>query len=295
MKVAIALAAAALVLTACSGDSNQALGLAGDDKNSVAAAETKASAEPSTGPEPQESLQANSADPAADAAVENSEELLETDDVETSENAPPGLEISQNPSYLPWHDPNNDGWRLTVELCERALDKNPEGIDWSFRRHCEWVSMARWVTPRDTCRRLDDADFPWDTRVEEICGPKTPRLNGCAIKSKTSCVNANLSGAQLNNAPLRESNLSGANLRGANLSGASLVNSDLRGADLTGADLSNAQMFGVNLLGATLSGVRISQTDFSSAVWTDGRRCNAPSPRGTCLHTQVIDLARGLR
>ncbi len=148
---------------------------------------------------------------------------------------------------------------------------------------------------RDICRRLDLSDYTWDSQIEAICGPQLPRVNGCVISEETACVGADLSGAQLNNARLRRSNLSRANLSGAQLSRASLANADLSGADLTGADLSNAQLYGANLTGATLRGAKISGTSFGNVIWTDGRQCSPLSSAGTCLITQVIDLARDLR
>ena len=95
-----------------------------------------------------------------------------------------------------------------------------------------------------------------------------------------TCVECNLSGAELNRL-----DLSGADLRGADLSNATffladLSNADLRGAvmrgtqlggaDLAGADLRQADLRGVRIAGAYLVGARIDGT-FSDVSVTDDK------------------------
>lgn len=280
MKLSILIVSAALMLTACSGTSEEALGLAGDEVSpSTSQSPTPAPGESeSPSPAPLETLE----------TVEPDLNVEANENIQVAEDTSPELEVSQ------FRFPGEGDEKASRELCQLLETRRSQGIDQSILRDC-----FRGYYPRNSvkeiCSRLDLSDYTWDNQIEAICGPKLQRVNGCVIREGTSCVGADLSASQLNNARLRGSNFSRANLSGAQLSRADMANSDLRGADLTGADLSNAQMYGSNLTGATLRGINISGTDFSAVVWTDGRRCNAPSPRGTCLITQVIDLARDLR
>ena len=95
-----------------------------------------------------------------------------------------------------------------------------------------------------------------------------------------SCVDCNLTGADLNRL-----NLSGADLRGAdlsnatfyladlsdaNLSGAILQGTQFGGADLAGADLRNADLRGVKLSGAYLVGCKFDGSFTEVAVSDTG-------------------------
>ena len=64
-------------------------------------------------------------------------------------------------------------------------------------------------------------------------GPASAKtINGCVIKAKTKCVNADLRGANLRGANLRDADLTGANLNGTNL----------KYSDVTSATLRNTKM-----------------------------------------------------
>lgn len=113
---------------------------------------------------------------------------------------------------------------------------------------------------------------------EKIVNEKPPRptpwiINGCEIKPKTVCPNADLRFADL-----AQANLSGANLRGAKLSradlrGANLIRADLSGADLEAADmrislLKYTKFIGANLRSANLEFAKAMQADMSYADLT---------------------------
>lgn len=113
---------------------------------------------------------------------------------------------------------------------------------------------------------------------KKIINEKPPRptpwiINGCEIKPKTVCPNADLRFADL-----AQANLSGADLRGAKLSradlrGANLIKADLSGADLEAADmrislLKYTKFFGANLRSANLEFSRAMQADMSYADLT---------------------------
>ena len=130
-------------------------------------------------------------------------------------------------------------------------------------------------------------------------------INGCVIKAKTKCVNANLKGADLTGANLTGVNLTGAslynailvdaNLTNANLDGANLdgvqswgtdgtpilpsgwtsvlgylvgPNANLVNATLTGADLTNVNLSGADLTGANVVGVDFTNVNFANANLT---------------------------
>jgi len=85
------------------------------------------------------------------------------------------------------------------------------------------------------------------------------------LKALNSCLECNLSGADLTNADLAKADLSDSNLSGANLTGANLSAADLSYADLSYADLKNA-----DFSGATLKNIKIQYTIF----------CNTKTPWG---------------
>lgn len=272
MKVMLLIASAALVLTACSATPDQPLGLA------------EASEELSATPSPD-------TDAVAAQTLTSESSVVESEDIEAGADTEPDLEVSE---YRREWESNR---RRLEQLCQIVVDRRPEGIAESLLRDCERARHGRF--PEDglqaSCGRLAESDFPWDSQIEALCGPKLTRVNGCTIKPETSCVSSDLSGAQLNRAALRGANLSGANLEGADLAGADLAYSNLRNVDLTGANLSNVQLHGADLTGATLTRVNTSGVDFTTTIWPDGRRCSATSPRGSCLVYSVTDLARELR
>ena len=99
-------------------------------------------------------------------------------------------------------------------------------------------------------------------------GPET--VNGCVIEPSTSCVNVDLSGADLEDADLSRATLTGTNLEGANLSGANLTEADLSGAQIVDADLSDADLTSANLTNATISGTNLDGATLCGTSRTDG-------------------------
>lgn len=95
-------------------------------------------------------------------------------------------------------------------------------------------------------------------------------IGNCVITRVGNSGKVNCPGADMRGGNLRGINLTGANLRGANLAGAqfpsSATDADLSGANLTGAKVDYTAFYG---------------TDFSGAIWIDGRVC-ADGSRGTC-------------
>lgn len=85
------------------------------------------------------------------------------------------------------------------------------------------------------------------------------KKNIIVLTETKSCLNCDLSGANLNRLDLSGANLSGANLSRSSmaltdLSGANLQNTDLRGAVFTGADLADTDMRGADLTGTSFAG-----------------------------------------
>lgn len=133
--------------------------------------------------------------------------------------------------------------------------------------------------------------------IQAVGGASTRPIRGCAIKPRTTCVNANLQGANLANVNLRGANLQGANLSGANLSGANLaganlsranlqganleayganaVSTNLQGANLNRANLSSAQLLGANMTGANLSFANVRGADFTSVQFRNANLTKA--------------------
>jgi len=121
-----------------------------------------------------------------------------------------------------------------------------------------------------------------------ICEAKTLGVvNGCDIRNKTNCENADLSGQNLEQASLQQAKLAGANLEKANLMYANLSGADLRQANLRGADLTQANISMTNFSGADLSGAflkgsyqaatQFKDADLSGATWLDSRICGEGS------------------
>lgn len=90
-------------------------------------------------------------------------------------------------------------------------------------------------------------------------GAAVGSVGACVIKQGTSCVGADLHGADLTNAFLLGADLRHANLTGANLSGANLEK-----ANLVGANLNGAKLVGARANGANLSSVLIQHADLSN-------------------------------
>ena len=65
--------------------------------------------------------------------------------------------------------------------------------------------------------------------------------------------------------------------RNCDLRKASFVNQDLSQIDLRGADLSYADFRGASLYKANLFGAIFDHTDFTGAVWVDGKVCQPGS------------------
>ena len=94
-------------------------------------------------------------------------------------------------------------------------------------------------------------------------------VNGCVIKAKTKCVNANLRGANLKGANLTNARLKGANLTKATLN--KVISGGIKGepddsSDQAGGEFHNGYLVtdGVNLKGADLSGLDASDFNFSN-------------------------------
>ena len=97
-------------------------------------------------------------------------------------------------------------------------------------------------------------------------GPASAKtINGCVIKAKTKCVNADLRGANLKGANLKGANLKGANLKGANLKGANLKGANFESANLTGAKMTNADLRGADVEYAVLDDVNFDGADLTGA------------------------------
>lgn len=115
-------------------------------------------------------------------------------------------------------------------------------------------------------------------------------IDGCKIKPNTSCVGANLSGADLRNAELNGSNLqrvylagadlSGVDLRSSNLTGAVITNADVRGGDLSKTNLDNVNLTGSDLTDAYLRGALTNTNLLAGTV-----RCRTTRPDGTIDNT----------
>jgi uncharacterized protein YjbI with pentapeptide repeats len=97
----------------------------------------------------------------------------------------------------------------------------------------------------------------------------SPRVkeNMAILTSTNSCVECDLSDANLNRVDLNGANLEGADLSGAqlflaNLAGANLRNTKLKGANFGGADLAGADLRGAELDEAKLSGAYLVGTIF---------------------------------
>ena len=113
---------------------------------------------------------------------------------------------------------------------------------------------------------------------DKIINKKPPRptpwvINGCEIKPKTVCPNADLRFADLSQANLSGADLRGAKLTRADLRGANLIRADLSGADLEAADmrislLKHTKFIGANLRSANFEFARAMQADMSYADLT---------------------------
>ena len=143
-------------------------------------------------------------------------------------------------------------------------------------------------------------------------------INGCVIKAKTECKNANLEGAKLNkaklkgaklqNAQLSKAKLKGANLKGANLKGADLTGANLTKANLTKANLSanltranltranltkarlsEAGLEGANLTKANLSGANLSGADLTKANLTGANLSGADLTKANLTNTNLTN------
>lgn len=90
-------------------------------------------------------------------------------------------------------------------------------------------------------------------------------VGSCVIKQATSCVGADLHGADLTNANLTGADLRHANLTGANLSGANLEKTNLSGPNLQGAKLVGVRADKVNLSSVLMQNADLSQGRFELA------------------------------
>jgi uncharacterized protein YjbI with pentapeptide repeats len=83
------------------------------------------------------------------------------------------------------------------------------------------------------------------------------------LRRTGSCLECDLSSADLPDALL-----SNTDLRGANLTGANLIRADLRGANLSSANLSGASLINANLAGANLTNSNLTVTALIKANLT---------------------------
>ena len=91
-----------------------------------------------------------------------------------------------------------------------------------------------------------------------------------------SCVNCDLSGADLN-----RMNLSGADLRDSNLTNTTFFLADLSGANLSGADLNGSQFGGADLAEADLRGADLRGAEMSGAYLRGALLDDSPSDATT--------------
>lgn len=112
-----------------------------------------------------------------------------------------------------------------------------------------------------------------------------PRVvNGCAIRTKTSCPGARLAGANLRGVNMSTANLKGANLRGADLRKATFSGASMQGVDFTGANIQDANLTNARLINTKVpSG---SSSLVSGAVWS-----NTTCPTGNVATGTACNLA----
>ena len=134
---------------------------------------------------------------------------------------------------------------------------------------------ARFIDTRLENVNLEGADlsraYMIDTWCEDgsvgECIPEGSFRRNLLAGARSDCPGCCLSG----------SDLSGRNLTGAELRGAALQGADLQGADLTGADLREVNLRFANLTDAMLQDADLDGARLGSAIWIDGRECEAPS------------------
>ncbi len=115
-------------------------------------------------------------------------------------------------------------------------------------------------------RKLQAENIKMDNLMASNAIFKQASLSGASLK------NANLIYVHFEEADLSYADLTGATLKGANLQGADLGNAIMDNADLRYCNFSGANMGGASLVGAQLD----------SAVWFNGRPCQAGSV-GKCV------------
>ena len=98
-----------------------------------------------------------------------------------------------------------------------------------------------------------------------------------ASMQSTDLSGANFYGSNFNNAQLSYADLGGAHLRLVDFTLANLKGASLRNADITQANFSQADLSYVDLTGAIIDQADFSQAKLDSAIWVDGKKCQAGS------------------
>jgi hypothetical protein len=101
-------------------------------------------------------------------------------------------------------------------------------------------------------------------------------LSGATFNS-INLQGANLFGSKFSKADLSYADLSNSNLSFTDFQQAQLKGANLRAADLSKANLSNADLSYADLQNAKLVDTVYTHTNFSHAIWVDGRKCLAGS------------------
>jgi len=258
----LGLLASVLILTGCSQDTPDALGLA-----DVPAATVEQSAPSST------SISRDSvAEPETVEAVEGQtaqapREGDDTTDSPTPTADPTAIDLSEQQQPPP--DEVSTMSRMTtsyVEGCELMRKRFPKSW-WRF-------PPVLFRVPAGVSRQ----------DVVEICKDvfNVITIGDCLVMPDGYCPGADLSGAKLAGAQMGGMELAGADLSGADLSKAHMTYADLSGANLEGARFDNAQLYGVNLRGASIIGTSFAGAELRDARWVDGRRCSLANIRGRC-------------
>ena len=95
--------------------------------------------------------------------------------------------------------------------------------------------------------------------------------------SWSNLMNTDMSYCNLDSAMFFEANLTNAKLSQSNLSNIEFEGAILKNADLSGSKLHYTSLRKANLMGAKLTNVSLKNTDFSHAIWIDGRKCQEGS------------------
>lgn len=185
------------------------------------------------------------------------------------------------------------------ESVEYRFNREVTMSDVRARRNNQWKALAGLIV---FIGIIIYAAFTWvpapekaEADCEAIAGPAVNwshcRMAGlqslnqnfsAAIMQSTDLSGANFYGSNLNNAQLSYADLGGAHLRLVDFTLANLKGASLRNADLTNANFSQADLSYVDLTDATIEDADFSQAKLDSAIWVDGKKCQAGSV-GRCM------------